>query len=138
VLCERAFRARRINETHRVRLRVELGRLRRELRDLADVSATPRGFALLSRSDEVVVLAPPIESADAAVLALMADGEAWSTSALALALGASQRTMQRALGELAASGKVRALGRGRTRRWLAAPIVGFATTLLLPALPGVS
>ena len=138
VLCERAFRARRINETHRARLRVELGRLRRELRHLADVSATPRGFALLPRSAEVVVLAPPIESADAALLALMADGEAWSTSALALALGASQRTMQRTLGDLETSGKVRALGRGRARRWLAAPIVGFATTLLLPALPGVS
>ena len=137
-LCDRAFHARRINETHRARLRVELGRLRNELRTLADVRATPRGFALLPRSDDVTVLAPPIEGADAAVLALMADGEAWSTSALALALGASQRTVQRALSDLVASGKVRAVGRGRARRWLAAPIIGFATTLLLPALPGVS
>ena len=92
ILCERAFRARRTNESHRARLRVELGRLRRELRSLADVRATPGGFALLPRSGEVLVLAPPIESPDAAVLALMADGEAWSTSALALALGSSQRT----------------------------------------------
>ena len=105
---------------------------------MADVRATPGGFALLPRSGQVVVLAPPIESPDAAVLALMADGEAWSTSALALALGSSQRTVQRALGDLEALGKVRTLGRGRTRRWLAAPIGGFATTLLLPAPPGVS
>ena len=137
ILCERAFRARRINESHRARLRVELGRLRRELRSLAEVRATPGGFALLPRSGEVLVLAPPIESADAAVLALMADGEAWSTSALALALGTSQRTVQRALSALEASGKVRTLGRGRARRWLSAPIGGFATTLLLPAPPGM-
>jgi hypothetical protein len=137
MLCERAFGARRTNESHRARLRVELGRLRRELRSLADVRATPGGFALLPRSGEVLVLAPPIESPDAAVLALMADGEAWSTSALALALGSSQRTVQRALGALEASGKVRTLGRGRARRWLCAPIGGFATTLLLPAPPGM-
>jgi hypothetical protein len=111
--------------------------LRRELRLLADVRATPGGFALVPRSGEVRVLAPPIESPDAAVLALLSDGEAWSTSALALALGSSQRTMQRALGDLEASGKVRALGRGRARRWLCAPIGGFATTLLLPAPPGM-
>jgi hypothetical protein len=85
----------------------------------------------------VVVLAPPIESPDASVLALLADGEAWSTSALALALGSSQRTTQRALGALEASGKVRALGRGRARRWLSASVGGFATTLLLPGSPGV-
>lgn len=136
-LCECAFRARRINETHRARLRVELGRLRKELRLLAEVRATAGGFMLLPRSGEVLVLAPPIESVDAEVLALMADGEAWSTSALALALGSSQRSVQRALSALEASGKVRALGRGRARRWLAAPIAGFATTLLLPAPPGL-
>ena len=136
MLCERAFRARRIDESHRARLRVELGRLRKELSSLAEVRSTPVGFALLPRSGEVLVLAPPIESPDAEVLALMADGEAWSTSALALALGSSQRTAQRALGVLEASGKVRVLGRGRARRWLSAPIGGFATTLLLPAPPG--
>jgi hypothetical protein len=137
ILCERAFRARRINETHRARLRVEVGRLRKELRPLADVRATPGGFALLPKSGEVRVLAPPIESPDADVLALMADGEAWSTSALALALGSSQRTVQRSLGALETSGKVRTLGRARARRWLAAPVAGFATTLLLPAPPGM-
>lgn len=137
-LCERAFRARRIDESHRARLRVELGRLRAELHALARICATPKGYALVPRSGEVRVLAPPIESPDAAVLALMADGEAWSTAALALALDASQRTVQRALGELKACGKVRAIGRGRGRRWLTAPIAGFATTLLLPALSGLS
>ena len=137
ILCERAFRARRPNESHRARLRVELGRLRRELRAMADVRATPGGFALLPRSGQVRVLAPPIESQDAAALALMADGEAWSTSALALALSSSQRTVQRSLAALEASGEVRALGRGRTRRWLCGPIGGFATTLLLPAPPAM-
>lgn len=136
-LCECAFRARRVNESHRARLRVELGRLRKELRPLGEVRATPGGFALLPLSGEVLVLAPPIETPDAAVIALLADGEAWSTSGLALALGSSQRTVQRALGALAASGNVRAVGRGRGRRWLCAPIGGFATTLLLPAQPGI-
>jgi len=137
ILCERAFGARRLNESHRARLRVEVGRLRKELRSLADIRAAPGGFALVRKSGEVLVLAPPIESPDASVLALMADGEAWSTSALALALASSQRTVQRALSDLEASGSVRALGRGRARRWLSAPVGGFATTLLLPALPGI-
>jgi hypothetical protein len=136
-LCEHAFGARRPNDSHRVRLRVELGRLRRELRALAGVRATARGFELVPRSGDVLVLAPPIEGPDAAVLALLADGEAWSTSALALALGSSQRTAQRSLQALETSSKVRALGRGRARRWLAAPLGGFATTLLLPAPPGL-
>jgi biotin operon repressor len=34
------------------------------------------------------------------VLAFLADGESWSSSALALALGTSQRTVQRALDRL--------------------------------------
>ncbi|MBR0345764.1 MAG: helix-turn-helix domain-containing protein, partial [Rudaea sp.] len=83
------------------------------------------------RAREVVVLAPPVEDVHAAVIAFLADGESWSSSALALALGASQRTVQRALDALAAGGKVQALGRGRARRWMAAPLPGIATTLLL-------
>jgi hypothetical protein len=82
---------------------------------------------------QVQLLAPPIESPDAAVLALLADGEAWSTSALALTLASSQRTVQRALRALEEAGQARALGRGRSQRWVAAPVTGFATTLLLPA-----
>ncbi|HET9551980.1 MAG TPA: HTH domain-containing protein, partial [Anaeromyxobacteraceae bacterium] len=129
----RAFEAKRPNASHRARLRVEVGRLRRELRPLAGISATAAGFRLVARGEAGVrLIAPPIEGPGAAVLALLADGEAWSTSALALALGASQRTVQRALAELREAGQVRALGGGRSLRWLSPPVVGFATTLLLP------
>ncbi|MDF0501295.1 helix-turn-helix domain-containing protein, partial [Burkholderia cenocepacia] len=133
-----AFRAKQADESHRARLRVEIGRLRAVLRPLANVVATPRGLALEPLGvRETVVLARPVDDRHAAVLALLADGEAWSSSALALALGASQRTVQRALDSLAETGKVQALGRARARRWLTPPLPGFATTLLLPvALPG--
>jgi hypothetical protein len=104
------------------------------LRPLADVNATKRGFALTPRrAREVVVLARPVEEKHASVLAFLADGESWSSSALALALGASQRTVQRALDSLAVTGKVQSCGRGRTRRWMTPPVPGFTTTLLLPA-----
>ncbi|MCE9669742.1 helix-turn-helix domain-containing protein [Myxococcus stipitatus] len=133
-LARHVFGARRVNASYRVRLRVELGRLRARLRDLADIRATPSGFALAPRhSMEARVLAPPVEGAGGAVLALLADGEHWSTSALALVLGASQRTVQRVLSSLAEDGQVRALGGGRARRWVAPPVSGFTTTLLLPA-----
>jgi hypothetical protein len=137
-LVARAFRAKHADESHRARLRVEIGRLRKELRPLAGVSATKDGFALLPRrAREIVVLARPVEEEHAAVLAFLADGESWSSSALALALGASQRIVQRALGSLAAAGKVQSFGRGRARRWMTPPVPGFTTTLLLPApLPG--
>jgi len=133
-LIARAFGARRINASHRARLRVELGRLRQQLRPFADVQATAGGFTMRPRrvTTQVRMLAPPIESPDAGLLALLADGEAWSTSALALALDASQRTVQRALAALEEARQVRALGAGRSRRWLAAPVTGIATTLLLP------
>jgi hypothetical protein len=128
-----AFRARTEDESHRARLRVEVGRLRAELRKVADVSATKRGFALSAhREREVVVLAPPVEGKHAAVLAFLADGESWSSSALAIALGASPRTVQRALETLTAAGKVRSLGGGPARRWVTASVPDFPTTLLLP------
>jgi hypothetical protein len=134
LLLARAFGARLADESHRARLRVEIGRLRRSLRALADIHATKRGFALAPRRRrEVVVLARPVEDDHAAVLAFLADGESWSSSALALALGASQRTVQRALESLAAAGKVQSFGRARARRWLTPPVPGFTTTLLLPA-----
>jgi tetratricopeptide (TPR) repeat protein len=133
-LVARAFRGKIADESHRARLRVEIGRLRAVLRTLAGVSATSQGFALVPhRGHEVVVLARPVEDEHAAVLALLADGESWSSSALALALGASQRTLQRALDQLAAAGKVQWFGRGRARRWMTPPVPGFTTTLLLPA-----
>src|SRR5262245_51936536 len=134
LLVARAFRAKHADESHRARLRVEIGRLRTALRTLADVSATKEGFALVPRrAREIVVLARPIEEKHAAVLAFLADGESWSSSALALALGASQRTVQRSLDALAAASKVQSFGRGRARRWMTPPVPGFATTLLLPA-----
>jgi len=134
-----AFRIRSIDESHRVRLRVEIGRLRALLKGLADVTATKRGFALMPLdAHEVVVLARPFDESHAAVLALLADGESWSSSALALALGASQRSVQRALEALACDGKIQSIGEGRARRWITPPVVGFATTLLLPSpLPNV-
>ncbi len=133
-LVARAFGLKHADESLRARLRVEVGRLRTMLRTLADVSATKRGFVLAPRrAREVVVLARPIEEKHAAVLALLADGESWSTSALALALGTSQRTVQRALDSLAATHKVQSFGRGRARRWMTPPVPGFTTTLLLPA-----
>ncbi len=133
-LVARAFGSKLANDSHRARLRVEVGRLRTMIRSVADVSATKRGFALTPRrAKEVVVLARPIDEEHAAVLAFLADGESWSSSALALALGTSQRTVQRALDSLAAAGKVQSFGRGRARRWLTPPVPGFTTILLLPA-----
>jgi hypothetical protein len=132
-LVARAFRAKHADESHRARLRVEIGRLRAELRPLADVSATKQGFALAPRrAREIVVLAPPVEEPHAAVLAFLADGESWSSSALAIALGSSPRTVQRALDQLGAAGKVQSFGRGRARRWMTPPVPGFPTILLLP------
>jgi hypothetical protein len=132
-----AFRTRQPDETHRARLRVEIGRLRALVAGLARIEATARGFALRPRgAGDVVVLAPPIDGDEASLVALLADGAAWSTSALALALGASQRTVQRALVELEAAGQARSIGRARSRRWLTPPLAGFTTILLLPtALP---
>ena len=134
VLLARAFGAKFVDESHRARLRVEIGRLRTMVRSMARVSATKRGFALAPHgARDVVVLALPVEDEHASALALLADGESWSSSALAMALGTSQRTVQRALDSLAAAGKVQAFGRGRARRWTAPPVSGFTTTLLLPA-----
>jgi hypothetical protein len=133
-LIVRAFESKIANQSHRARLRVEVGRLRTVLRTLADIRATKEGFVLVPRrAHEVVVLARPVEDEHAGVLALLADGESWSSSALALALGTSQRTVQRTLDSLAATDKVQSFGRGRARRWITPPVPGFTTTLLLPA-----
>jgi hypothetical protein len=129
-----AFRAKYADESHRARLRVEIGRLRKALKTLADVKATAAGFRFVPRGvGEIVVLAPPVEEEHATVLALLADGESWSSTALALALGVSQRTVQRALEMLAEEGKVQAMGQARARRWMTPPVPGFPTSLLLPA-----
>lgn len=129
-----AFRTRHPDETHRARLRVEIGRLRALIAMQAQIEATPRGFVLRPHDGrEVAVLEPPIEGEQASLLALLSDGAAWSTSALALALGDSQRTVQRALAELEKAGRVRSIGKARAQRWLAPPLTGFTTILLLPA-----
>ena len=133
-LVARAFGGKHADESHRARLRVEVGRLRRMLRGLAEVSATKQGFALTPRrASKVLVLAQPVEDGNVSVLAILADGGSWSSSALALALGTSQRTVQRALDSLAASGRVQSFGRARAQRWMTPPVPGFTTTLLLPA-----
>jgi hypothetical protein len=133
-LITEAFRMRDADETHRARLRVEIGRLRAIVKPLARIEATAAGFALRPLdARQVVVLAPPIDGEQASLLALLSDGAAWSTSALALALGDSQRTVQRALVDLEAEGRVRSIGRTRAQRWLAPPLAGFTTILLLPA-----
>lgn len=138
VLLRRAFRAKHVDESHRARLRVEIGRLRSELGALAQVTATERGFALVPRqAAEVVVLLPNAEERHASVLALLADGESWSSSALAIALGVSPRSVQRVLGQLSDAGKVQSYGLARARRWMTPPVPDFPTTLLLPGpLPG--
>ncbi len=138
LLVARAFRARQADESYRARLRVELGRLRSVLRKMVELNATTLGFELVPRhASEVVVLAQPVEEEHGSVLAFLADGESWSSSALALALRMSQRSVQRALDSLGAAGKVQSFGRGRARRWTMPPVPGFATGLLLSAsLPG--
>ncbi|MGH7695118.1 MAG: helix-turn-helix domain-containing protein, partial [Gemmatimonadaceae bacterium] len=134
MLGARAFGAKFSDDSHRARLRVEVGRLRKKVGTLTNVTATKRGFELKPRTArEVVVLARPVEEEHASVLAFLTDGESWSSSALALALGTSQRSVQRALDSLAAAGKVQSLGRGRARRWVTPPLPGFTTTLLLLA-----
>jgi hypothetical protein len=135
-LAGRAFGAARLNPSLRVRLRVDLGRLRAALRGLAGIAATPLGFALAPQQGRpVAVLAPPVEGEGGAILALLADGEPWATSGLALALGASPRSVQRALAALAERGSVHSLGRGRSRRWLWRPPGGLSTALVPGAPP---
>ncbi len=136
-LIARVFRMRRPDETHRARLRVEIGRLRALTAPFARIEASGRGFALRPQGERaVVVLVPPIDGDQASLLALLSDGAAWSTSALALALGVSQRTVQRALVQLEAAARVRSIGAARTQRWLSPTLSGFTTVLLLPtALP---
>jgi hypothetical protein len=133
VLMEKTFGVKLSDESFRLRLRVEVVRLRGLLRGLAEVKATKRGFALAPwGAREVVVLARPVEEPQGAVLAFLEDGELWSSTALALALGSSQRTVQRSLDLLAEAGKVQSYGRGRAKRWVTPPLPGITSILLLP------
>lgn len=134
-LVKHAFRAKEADESHRARLRVEMGRLRHALDGAAEIKATKYGFKLIvPGSTEVFLLLPPVERRHAEILALLADGEAWSSSAVALSLGVSSRSIQRALEQLAADGQVQPRGHGPARRWMMPPIPGFPTTLLLPGV----
>lgn len=137
-LIARAFGSALTDDSHRQRLRVEIARLRAAVAQLVEVQATTRGFMfVVAPPQEVVVMVPADDQPHAAVLALLADGEAWSTSALALALDESQRTIQRALSQLAGAGAAQSFGNGRARRWITSPLAGFATHLSLTApLPG--
>lgn len=137
VLLASAFGARFVDESHRARLRVEIGRLRALIEPLAGIEATTDGFRLVTSHTELVVLTPPQQDRHANLLALLADGEAWSSSALALALGTSARTVQRALEDLGTRGKVQNFGKGPAQRWITPVMPGFPTLLLLPGpLPG--
>ncbi|UJW86900.1 helix-turn-helix domain-containing protein [Devosia sp. SL43] len=131
-LLRQAFGAKEADESHRARLRVEMARLRQAIGSFAEVSATSGGFILASRTGKVVLLASPLDGYNAAIMAMLGDGELWSSSALALALGTSARSVQRALAELEASGKAQPVGQGRARRWTLVTLPGFPTTLLLP------
>ena len=129
-----AFQAKHVDDSHRARLRVEIGRLRTKLAPVADCRATQRGFVLVPRGTrDLLVLARPAEEKHANLLAVLSDGEPWSSSALALALGTSARTVQRNLDELQRANKVQSFGHGRARRWMTPPVPGFPTGLLLPA-----
>lgn len=130
-LLKRAFGARHADESHRARLRVEMTRLRQALAPLAGIVATETGYRLEAKGD-VALLSFPLDHGNANVLALLADGELWSSSALALVLGLSARTVQRALEALQRAGAVEAIGQGRSRRWVQKTLPGFPTVLLAP------
>jgi len=133
-LALRAFRLKHVDESVRARLRVEMGRLRTVLRSVASIHATTRGFSMEPcQPRKVMVLTPLVDAEHGEVLALLADGESWSSSALALALNSSQRTVQRALESLAVADKIQSFGYGRARRWTMTSIPGYATLLLLPS-----
>ncbi len=138
ILMEKAFGIKLADESFRLRLRVEVVRLRGLLGGLAGVKATKQGFVLAPLgAREIVVLARPVEEPQGAVLAFLEDGELWSSSALALALGSSQRTIQRSLDSLAEAGKVQSYGSGRAKRWVTPPLPGITSILLLPSqMPG--
>ncbi|MBB6427030.1 helix-turn-helix domain-containing protein [Sphingopyxis sp. JAI128] len=136
-LVQRVFGAREVDEGYRNRLRVEMSRLRRHVGGTAAVRSTARGYRLVPlRGGDVVVLSPPIASPEARLLGLLSDGEAWSSFALAAALGASQRSVQRGLAALMREGQAGPVGDGRLRRWVARPLAGVTPNLLLVAATG--
>ncbi|MFY0533958.1 HTH domain-containing protein [Nannocystis pusilla] len=113
-LAARAFAVRRVNASHRARLRVELGRLRKLMDGLAAAPvASEDGYVLASERD-VAVLLPPTDDEAARLGLLLGDGAAWSAQALAEHAGVSRRTAQRALQQLVERGVVCRSVKGKT------------------------
>jgi hypothetical protein len=134
-LALRAFDVRRVNASHRARLRVEMGRLRKLLHGLgAAPVATADGYALTSARDVAVLLALSDDDA-ARVALLLGDGATWSAQRVAEHAGISKRTAQRALGALVARGVAVRFGRGRTVRYARAGAPIASRMLLLGLVP---
>jgi tetratricopeptide (TPR) repeat protein len=132
-LIARIFDARRSNASHRARLRVEVGRLRKILDGLgAGPVATPDGYAL-SSAREVVVLLPPSDDDEARLASLLSDGASWSAQSLAEHAGVSKRTAQRVLGGLVEGGRAERTGEGKNVRY-ARPGAPIASRMLLLGL----
>lgn len=133
-LAKRAFEAKRLNDSHRSRLRVEVGRLRKELEGLVSLTATPSGYALSSERP-IVVLLPPSDDHDANVALLLGDGAAWTAQAIAEHAGISKRTAQRALSSLVEAGRAAKLGSGRNVQYASASAPIASRLLLLGLVP---
>lgn len=131
-LIRTVFGARRIRDSDRVKLRVEVGRLRPLIAAVAAVEPVGPGYVLRPLAADVAVLSPPFEGEGAMIRALLADGAAWSAAAVAAALGVSVRTAQRLLKQAAEAGDVVLSGSGRTTRWVLMQSHALRTPLLLP------
>jgi len=132
-LAARAFDAHRVNASHRARLRVEIGRLRKLMDGLAaEPVATADGYVLSSKRD-VVVLLPPSEDEVARIALLLGDGASWSAQGLAEHAGVSKSTAQRALGALVESGGAIRTGTGKDVRYTR-PGTPIASRMLLLGL----
>lgn len=117
-LASSVMSAPRPNESHRARLKVELGRLRRMLPSGTAIRSLGGGAWTLETAASVVTLVPLLRRApEERALTLLSDGRAWRAKDLAEALEMGPRVMQRDLAALAARGVVRQTGRGPTTRW---------------------
>lgn len=132
-LAARAFDVRRVNASHRARLRVEVGRLRKLLDGpAAEPTATAEGYVLSSKR-EVVVLLPPTDDEGVSIALLLGDGASWTAQGLAEHAGISRRTAQRALSALVDGGAAVRTGRGKDVRY-ARPGTPIASRMLLLGL----